>query len=132
MRFAIAAASVLILAGSVWAQSLPGGLTPEQMKAIPPEVLKSLPPDVLSKIPLKTLMALPPDLFKNITPDMLAKIPPNAAAMTPEDAKAYYKGLDPAQKQALKEQAKQIKSQIEGVPGLMDQLKALYKSFRGS
>jgi hypothetical protein len=36
------------------------------------------------------------------------------------------------QRQALKEQAKQIKAQIESVPGLMDKLKALLRSLRGS
>ena len=131
MRFAIAA-SIMLLSGAVWAQPLPGGLTQQQLKAIPPEVLKSLPPDVWTKIPLSTLQAIPPDLFTKIPPDLLAKIPPNAATMTPEQAKAYYESLDPAQKKSLKELAKQIKAQIDAVPGLMDKLKALYKALRGS
>jgi hypothetical protein len=131
MRLAIAAGAML-LTGSVWAQSLPGGLTREQLKAIPPDVLKSLPIDILTKIPLSTLKEIPPDLFKNIPPDLLAKIPPNAATMTPEQAKAYYRGLDPAQQKSLKEELKQIKAQIDAVPGLMDKLKALYKSLIGS
>jgi hypothetical protein len=131
MRFAIAS-GIVILTGSVWAQSLPGGLTQEQIKAIPPDVLKNLPPDIWSKIPLSTLKAIPPDLFSKIPPDLLAKIPPNAATMTPEQAKAYYRSLDPAQQKSLKEEAKQIKAQIDGVPGLMDKLKALYRSLRGS
>ena len=130
MRFAIAAV-IGLLATPVWAQHAPGGLTPEQMKAIPPDVLKSIPPDILTKIPLKTLMSIPPDLLAKIPPDLLSKIPPNAATMTPEQAKAYYKSLDPAQQQALKEQAKQIKGQIDAVPGLMDRLKTLYKSLKG-
>jgi hypothetical protein len=133
MRYAVA----LLLAGLVWvqpswAQQLPGGMTREQFKAIPPDVLKSLPPDVWTKIPPGTLKDLPPDLFKNIPPDLLSKIPPNAATMTPEEAKAYYRGLDPAQKKSLKETAKQVKSQIDAVPGLMEKLKALYHALRGS
>jgi hypothetical protein len=131
MRFAIAA-GVMILTGSVWAQPLPGGLTQEQLKAIPPDVLKSLPPNILTKIPLSTLKQIPPDLFRNIPPDLLAKIPPNAATMTPDQAKAYYHSLDPAQQKSLKEEIKQIKAQIDAVPGLMDKLKALYKSLTGS
>jgi hypothetical protein len=131
MRFTIAA-GVMLLTGSVWAQSLPGDLTQEQIKAIPPDVLNSLPSDVWKKIPLSTLKAIPPDLFSKIPPDLLAKIPPNAATMTPEQAKAYYRSLDPAQQKSLKEQAKQIKAQIDAVPGLMDKLKALYRSLRGS
>jgi len=131
MRFTIAA-GVMMLTGSVWAQSLPGGLTQEQIKAIPPDVLKSLPPDVWKKIPLSTLKAIPPDLFSKIPPDLLAKIPPNVATMTPEQAKAYYRSLDPSQQKSLKEQALNIKAQIDAVPGLMDKLKALYKSLRGS
>ena len=131
MRFTIAA-GVMMLTGSVWAQSLPGGLTQEQIKAIPPDVLKSLPSDVWKKIPLSTLKAIPPDLFSKIPPDLLAKIPPNAATMTPEQAMAYYRSLDPAQQKSLKEQALNIKAQIDAVPGLMDKLKALYKSLRGS
>ena len=121
MRFAIAA-GVLMMSGSVWAQSMPGGLTPEQLKAIPPGVLKSLPPDLLTKIPLSTLKQIPPDLFTKIPPDLLAKIPPNAATMTPEQAKAYYRSLDPSEQKSLKEQAKQIKAQIDAVPGLMAKL----------
>ena len=131
MRFATAAVIVLF-SGSAWAQPLPSGLTQQQLKAIPPEVLKSLPPDVWSKIPLSTLQAIPPDLFTKIPPDLLAKIPPNAATMTPEQARAYYEGLSPEQKKSLKELAKQIKAQIDGVPGLMDKLKVLYKALRGS
>lgn len=131
MRFAIAAGAMM-LTGSVWAQSLPGGLTREQMKAIPPDVLKSLPPDLWTKIPLSTLKAIPPDLFANIPPDLLAKIPPNAATMTPDQAKAYYRSLDPAQRKSLKEQFQQIKARIDAVPGLMDKLKALVRSLRGS
>ena len=129
MRFAIAAAAVMV-STSVWAQTVPG-LTKEQIKAIPPEVLKSLPMDVLTKIPLSTLKDIPPDLFANVPPSLLAKIPPNAATMTPEQAKAYYKSLDPAQRESLKQQAKQIKAQIEAVPGLMDKLKALWKALYG-
>ena len=132
MRFVTASAGVMLLAGSVWAQPMPGGLTPEQMKAIPPGVLKSLPPDVLTKIPLSTLKEIPPDLLTNIPPDLLAKIPPNAATMTPDQARAYYKSLDPASRKALKEQAMEIKARIESVPGLMDKLKALVQSLRGS
>ena len=131
MRFAITA-GVMLLTGTVWAQSLPGGLTREQLKAIPPDVLKSLPPNILTKIPLSTLKQIPPDLFKNIPADLLAKIPPNAATMTPDEAKAYYHSLDPAQQKSLKEEIKQIKAQIDAVPGLMDKLKALYKSLTGS
>ena len=131
MRFVIAA-GVMLLTGSVWAQSLPGGLTPEQLKAIPPDVLKSIPPDILSKIPLSTLKAIPPDLITKIPLDLLAKIPPNAATMTPEQAKAYYRSLDPAQQKSVKEELKQLKAQIEAVPGLMDKLKALVKSLMGS
>jgi hypothetical protein len=131
MRFAIAA-GVLLLTGSTWAQSLPGGLTQEQIKAIPPDVLKRLPPDIWTKIPLSTLKAIPPDLFKNIPPDLLAKIPPNAATMTPEQAKAYYKSLDPAEQKSIMDRLKQIKAQIEAVPGLMDKLKALLQALRGS
>jgi hypothetical protein len=131
MRLTIAA-GVMMLTGSVWAQSLPGGLTREQLKAIPPDVLKSLPPDIWTKIPLSTLKEIPPDLFTHIPPDLLAKIPPNAATMTPEQAKAYYRSLDPAQQKSLKEEIKQIKAQIDAVPGLMDKLKALYKSLMGS
>jgi hypothetical protein len=135
MRF-VTAAGVAMLAGLVWstslpAQPLPGGLTQEQIKAIPPDVLKSLPPDVWKKIPLSTLKDIPPDLFRNIPPDLLAKIPPNAATMTPEQAKAYYKSLDPAQRETLKQQAKQIKAQIDAVPGLMEKLKALWKALYG-
>ena len=131
MRFAIAA-GIMLLTVPVWAQTLPGGLNQEQLKSIPPDVLKSLPPDIWSKIPLSTLREIPPDLFTKIPPDLLAKIPPNAATMTLEQAKAYYRGLDPAQQKSLKEQAKQIKAQIDAVPGLMDKLKALYHSLRGS
>lgn len=131
MRIAIAAA-VLLLTGSAWAQSLPGGLTTDQLKAIPPDVLKSLPPNILTKIPLSTLREIPPDLFKNIPPDLLAKIPPNAATMTPEQAKAYYHSLDPAQQKSLKEYALEIKARIDAVPGLMDKLKELARSLRGS
>ena len=50
---------------------------------------------------------------------------------TPEQAKAYYKSLDPAQQKSLKQQILQIKDQIDSVPGLMDKLKALYKTLRG-
>ena len=132
MRFATAVAAIIVLTVPSWAQTLPGGLTQEQLKAIPPDVLKSLPPDVWSKIPLSTLRDIPPDLFSKIPPDLLAKIPPNAATMTPEQAKAYYRSLDPAQQKSLKEQAKQIKAQIDAVPGLMDKLKALYHALRGS
>lgn|ERR1700722_3370808 len=130
MRFAIAAAAVMV-STSVWAQTVPG-LTKEQIKAIPPEVLKSLPMDVLTKIPLSTLKDIPPDLFANVPPSLLAKIPPNAATMTPEQAKAYYKSLDPATKQTLKEQAQEIKAKLESVPGLMDKLKAMWASLKGS
>jgi hypothetical protein len=130
MRFATAIGA-MVLSVSAWAQPLPGGLTHEQMKTIPPQVLSSLPPNVLTKIPLSTLREIPPDLFANIPPDLLAKIPPNAATMTPDQAKAYYKSLDPAQQQALKDQARQIKARIEAVPGLMDKLKALVKSLYG-
>ena len=126
------AAGVMLLTGSAWAQYPPGSLTQEQIKAIPPDVLKSLPPDILTKIPLSTLEAIPPDLFKNIPPDLLAKIPPNAATMTPEQAKAYYRSLSPAEQKSLKEWIKQIKAQIDGVPGLMEKLKALYRALRGS
>ena len=131
MRFPIFA-GVLMLTGSVWAQSLPGGLTQEQFRAIPPDVLKNLPADIWTKIPVSTLKALPPDLFKNIPPGLLAKIPPNAASMTPDEAKSYYHSLDPAQQRSLKEAAMQLKSRIESVPGLMEQLKALVKSLRGT
>jgi hypothetical protein len=131
MRFVIAAA-VMVLSGSVWAQSSTGGLTPEQMKAIPPGVLKSLPPDIWTKIPLSTLQAIPPDLFSKIPPDLLERIPPNAANMTPEQAKAYYRSLNPAQQKSLKDELRQIKVQIDSVPGLMDKLKALARSYRGS
>jgi len=131
MRFAIAA-GIVLLTGSAWAQSPPGGLTPEQLKAIPPDVLKNLPPDVWSKIPLSTLRSIPPDLFSKIPPYLLAKIPPNAATMTPDQAKAYYKSLSPDEQKSLKEQAKQIKAQIDAVPGLWEKLKELIKSFRGS
>jgi hypothetical protein len=131
MRFATAA-GIVLLAVPAWAQSLPGGLTQEQLKAIPPGVLKSLPPDILTKIPLSTLRQIPPDLFSKIPPDLLAKIPPNAATMTPEQARTYYRSLDPAQRKSLKEQAKQIKAQIDAVPGLMDKLKALYRVLLGS
>jgi len=131
MRFATAA-GIMLLTGSAWAQSLPGGLTPEQLKAIPPDVLKSLPPDLWTKIPLSTLKSIPPDLLSKVPPDLLAKIPPNAATMTPDQAKAYYKSLDPAQQQSIKDQAKQIKARIDSVPGLMDKLKELLKSLRGS
>jgi hypothetical protein len=62
MRFAIAA-GIMMLTGSVLAQPLPGGLTREQMNAIPPEVMQSLPPDIWTKIPLSTLRAIPPDLL---------------------------------------------------------------------
>jgi hypothetical protein len=122
----------MLLTGSAWAQPLPGGLTQEQIKAIPPDVLKSLPPDIWKKIPLSTLKEIPPDLFRNIPPDLLAKVPPNAASMTPDQAKAYYRSLDPAQQKSLKEQIKQIKAQIDAVPGLMEKLKALYRALRGS
>ena len=71
-------------------------------------------------------------LLTKISPDLLAKIPPNAASMTPDQAKAYYKSLSPDQQQSVKQQAQQIKVQIDSVPGLMDKLKALLKSFRGS
>jgi hypothetical protein len=128
MRIAVAFGAMM-LTGAAWAQSLPGGLTQQQLNAVPPELLKSLPSDILTKIPLGTLMAIPPDLFRNIPPDLLAKIPPNAATMTPDQAIAYYKSLDPAQKQALKDQAKQMKARIEAVPGLMDKLKALVKAY---
>jgi hypothetical protein len=131
MRFAIAT-GIVLLTGSVWAQSPPGGLTPEQMKAIPPDVLKSLPPNIWSKIPLSTLKEIPPDLLSKIPPSLLEKIPPNAATMTPDQAKAYYRSLDPSEQKSLKEQAKQIKAQIDAVPGLMDKLKALWKALRGS
>ena len=123
---------VAMLTGAGWAQPLPGGLTPEQLRAIPPGILRSLPPDLLTKIPLSTLKAIPPDLFKDLPPDLLAQIPPNAATMTPDQAVAYYRNLDPAQRKAWKEQAKQIKSRIEAVPGLMDKLKALAKALMGS
>ena len=128
----VAVAVVLVLSAPVCAQSLPGGLTAQQLKAIPPDVLKSLPPDILSKIPLSTLKAIPPDLLTNIPPDLLARIPPNAATMTPEQAMAYYKSLDPTQQKTLKEQAKQVKAQIDAVPGLMEKLKALYHAMSGS
>ncbi len=131
MRFALAA-SLMLLTGSVWAQSMTGGLTPAQLKAIPPDVLKSLPANILTKIPLSTLKDIPPDLFRNIPPDLLAKIPPNAATMTPDQAKAYYRSLDPAQRKTVKEELKQIKAQIDAVPGLMEKLKALYRSLMGS
>ena len=52
--------------------------------------------------------------------------------MTPDQAKAYYKSLDPSQQKSLKEYAKQIKAEIDAVPGLMDKLKALLKALRGS
>src|SRR3982751_1196614 len=96
MRFAIVVGVAWMLAVPVCAQA-PGGPTPEQLKAIPPDVLKNLPANVWTKIPASTLRALPPDLFKNIPPDLLTKIPPNAATMSLEDAKSYYRGLDPAQ-----------------------------------
>ena len=131
MRFAIAL-GMMLLSGPAWAEPLPGGLTQEQIKAIPPDVLKNLPPDVWSKIPLSTLRAIPPDLFSKIPPDLLAKIPPNAATMTPEQAKAYYRSLSPDEQKSLKEQAKQLKAQIDAVPGLWDKLKELVKSLRGS
>lgn len=131
MRFVIAAL-IVALPASVWAQGLPGGVTPDQLRAVPPEVLRSLPANVLSKIPLSTLKQLPPDLFTDIPPDLLRQIPPNAATMTPEQAKAYYRGLDPATKRSLKEQLKLIKAKIDSVPGLMDKLKALYAALKGS
>jgi hypothetical protein len=128
----VIAACLAMLAWPAPAQLLPGGLTQAQRDAIPPDVLKSLPPDLWSKIPLSTLKAIPPDLLKNIPPDLLAKIPPNAATMTPDQAKAYYKSLDPSQQKSLKEQLKQLKARIDAVPGLMDKLKALYYALRGS
>ena len=131
MRYAMFGA-VAVMSGAVWAQSLPGGLTPDQLKAIPPSVLKSLPVDIWSKIPPGTLKSLPPDLFRNIPPDLLSKIPPNAATMTPEEAKAYYRSLDPAQQKSLKETAKQLKAQVEAVPGLMDKIKAVIRAMGGS
>jgi hypothetical protein len=131
MRYAVAI-GILLVTAPTWAQSLPGGLTPEQMKAIPPQVLKSLPPDIWTKIPLSTLKAIPPDLFTHIPPDLLARIPPNAATMTPEQAEAYYRSLDPAEQKTVKEQLRQIKAQIDAVPGLMDKLKALWKALHGS
>ncbi len=131
MRFAIAL-GVTILIGPAWAQPLPGNLTRDQINAIPPGVLRNLPPDIWTKIPLSTLKSIPPDLLSKIPPDMLAKIPPNAATMTPEEAKAYYKSLDPAQQSSLKRLAREIKDEIDAVPGLMEKLKALYKSLRGS
>jgi hypothetical protein len=114
----------MMLTGPVWAQTLPGGLTREQMQAIPPDVLKNLPAVIWMKIPLSTPKAIPPAL--------LAKIPPEAATMTPEQAKAYYRRLDPARQKSLKELAKDIKARIDSVPGLMDKLKALANSVRGS
>ena len=131
MRFVLAAL-ILLLTSPVRAQSRPGGLTPDQMKAIPPDVLKSIPPDILTKIPLSTLKSIPPDLLTRIPAGLLAKVPPNAATMTPDQAKAYYKSLDPADQKSIKEQAKSLKAQIDAVPGLWDKLKALVKSFRGS
>jgi hypothetical protein len=130
MRLAIAA-GIALVSTSVWAQTVPG-LTREQIKAIPPEVLKSLPMDVLTKIPPGTLKEIPPDLFANVPPSLLAKIPPNAATMTPEQAKAYYRGLDPVSKQSLKQQGMEIKTRLESVPGLKDKLKALWASMKGS
>jgi hypothetical protein len=129
MRIEVAFLGAMMLTGAVWSQPLPGGLTQQQLNAVPPEVLKSLPRDILTKIPLGTLMAIPPDLFKDIPPDLLAKIPPNAAKMTPDQAIAYYKSLDPVQKQALKDEARQMKARIEAVPGLMDKLKALARAY---
>ena len=124
--------AILLLTSSAWAQPVPGGLTHDQRDAIPPEVLKNLPPDVWKKMPPGTLSQLPPDLFKNIPPDLLAKIPPNAATMTPEQAKAYYRGLSPGEQNSIKETAKRLKAEIEGVPGLMDRIKAWIKSMRGA
>jgi len=123
---------VVMLTASVSAEPLPSGLSREQVEAIPPDVLKHLPADIWKRIPLSTLKAIPPDLLTKIPPDLLAQIPPNAATMTPEQAKAYYQGLEPAQKKSLKDQAKQIKAQIDGVPGLVDKLKALLRSLIGS
>jgi hypothetical protein len=155
LRFATAP-WLMMLTGPLSAQPLPGGLTHEPMKAIRLNVLKYLPADVWTTIPLSTpepdrfrlkpsgsgsvclagdtiaLKAIPHDLFAKIPLDLLAKVPPNAATMTPDQARAYYQSLDPAQKKSLKEQVKQIKAQIDGVPGLMDKLKALLRSLLGS
>lgn len=132
MRFRTAVVLMFLTAPAA-AQGIPGmaGLTPEQMKAIPPDVLAKITPDMLAKIPLSTLSKLPPDLFKSITPDMLAKIPPNVTSMSPDDVKAYVKGMDKGQRDALKSQALALKAQIDTVPGLWDQLKAIAKSMMG-
>lgn len=66
----------------------------------------------------------------NIPPGALNSLPPGAASMTPEQARAYYNSMTPAQKAQAKQMAEQAKVQVNSNPGLKDQLKAMYKSWK--
>jgi hypothetical protein len=58
-------------------------------------------------------------------------LPPGAAAMTPDQAKAAYQNLDPAQKHQVRQIAEQAKAQIAADPSLKEKIKAWIKAFRG-
>jgi TRAP-type C4-dicarboxylate transport system substrate-binding protein len=51
--------------------------------------------------------------------------------MSPAEAKAQYEALSPDQKKAVKQAAEQAKEQYGNDPGMKEQLKALYKSWKG-
>ena len=75
--------------------------------------------------------ALPPGALNNLPPGALSKVPPNAASMSPAEAKAQYEALSPDQKKAVKQAAEQAKQQYGNDPGMKEQLKAMYKSWKG-
>jgi hypothetical protein len=71
-------------------------------------------------------------LYQALTPQQRQMLAVGALrgkeAVSPADALSWYQSLTPQQKQQAKDWAKQ---QAEANPGLKDQAKAMYKSWRG-